>query len=96
MHFYMLLRDIIEEEENVNNELFQKYIKFKKPSLMQKVLRNNDFVNIIKSDLKNLKDDIKIMSKNEKKKRIKQSDKVLDIVEDVLEFINGQNQEEKY
>ena len=30
----MLLRDIIEEEENVNNELFQKYIKFKKPSLM--------------------------------------------------------------
>ena len=95
MHFYMLLRDIIEEEENVNNELFQKYIKFKKPSLMQKVLRNNDFVNIIKSDLKNLKDDIKIMSKNEKK-RIKQSDRVLDIVEDVLEFINGQNQEEKY
>ena len=91
----MLLRDIIEEEENVNNELFQKYIKFKKPSLMQKVLRNNDFVNIIKSDLKNLKDDIKIMSKNEKK-RIKQSDRVLDIVEDVLEFINGQNQEEKY
>ena len=67
MHFYMLLRDIIEEEENVSNELFQKYIKFKKPSLMQKVLRNNDFVNIIKSDLKNSKDDIKIMSKNEKK-----------------------------
>ena len=34
---------------------------------MLKVLRNNDCVNSIKSDLKNLRDDIKVMSKNEKK-----------------------------
>ena len=30
------------------------------------------------------------------KKRIEQPDRVLDIVEDFLEFTNGQNQEGKY
>ena len=48
--FNILLRDITEEEINVNIELFQKYFKFTKPSLMLKILknvsdkeRNNDF-----------------------------------------------------
>ena len=71
--FDMLLRDITEEEENINNKLFQKYFKFTRPSLMLKVKnvedkdKNNYFVNIIKSDLEDLKDDIKTMSENEEK-----------------------------
>ena len=47
------LRDIAEEEENINNELFQKYFTFTKPSLMLKIFKNeddkekhNDFVNV--------------------------------------------------
>ena len=71
--FDIQLRDIAEEEENTNNELFEKYFIFTKPSLMLKVYKNvddkekhNDFVNVIKSGLIDLKDDITKMPENEK------------------------------
>ena len=90
------LRDIAEEEENINNELFQKYFTFTKPSLMLKIFKNeddkekhNDFVNVTKSGLIDLKDITK-MTENEK--RIEQLDRVIAIVEEILEF-NRQIQE---
>ena len=58
--FDMLLRDIAEEEENIDNELFQKYFKFTKPSSTLKVKnvedkdKSNYFVNIFESDLEDL------------------------------------------
>ena len=58
--FDMLLRDITEEEENIDNELFQKYFKFTKPSSTLKVKnvedkdKSNYFVNIFESDLEDL------------------------------------------
>ena len=95
--FDILLRDITEEEEKINNELFEKCFTFTKPSFMLKVLKNqngkeksNDFVNVIKSGLTDFKNDIKIMPDNETK--TKQLDRVVDIVEEILEF-NEQNQE---
>ena len=94
--FDIKLRDIAEEEENINNELFQKYFTFTKPSLMLKIFKNeddkekhNDFVNVTKSGLIDLKDITK-MTENEK--RIEQLDRVIAIVEEILEF-NRQIQE---
>ena len=94
--FDIILRDIAEEEENINNELFQKYFTFTKPSLMLKIFKNeddkekhNDFVNVTKSGLIDLKDITK-MTENEK--RIEQLDRVIAIVEEILEF-NRQIQE---
>ena len=95
--FDILLRDITEEEEKINNELFEKCFTFTKPSFMLKVLKNqndkeksNDFVNVIRSGLTDFKNDIKMMPDNETK--TKQLDRVVDIVEEILEF-NEQNQE---
>ena len=94
--FDIKLRDIAEEEEDINNELFQKYFTFTKPSLMLKIFKNeddkekhNDFVNVTKSGLIDLKDITK-MTENEK--RIEQLDRVIAIVEEILEF-NRQIQE---
>ena len=94
--FDIKLRDIAEEEENINNELFQKYFTFTKPSLMLNIFKNeddkekhNDFVNVTKSGLIDLKDTTK-MTENEK--RIEQLDRVIAIVEEILEF-NRQIQE---
>ena len=94
--FDIKLRDIAEEEENINNELFQKYFTFTKPSLMLKIFKNeddkekhNDFVNVTKSGLIDLKDITK-MTENEK--RNEQLDRVIAIVEEILEF-NRQIQE---
>ena len=78
-------------------ELFQKYFRFTKPSLMLKVLKNvedkeknNDFVGLIKSSLTEFKDDIKWISEDEK--RIEQSDRKVDIIEEILDF-NEQNKD---
>ena len=58
-------------------------IKYKK--------KNNKLVNVIKSGLSDLKDKIKEMSEDEKKKKIEQTANILKIVEEILEF-NKQNQ----
>ena len=54
--------------------------------------RNNDLVNMIKSGLSDLKDEIKEMSEDETK--IEKPDKIVDLVEKILEF-NEQNQKEE-
>ena len=54
--------------------------------------KNYDFVNIIKSGLNDLKDDIKNMSLDEK--RIEQPNKMADIVEEIYGF-NTQDQKEE-
>ena len=78
-------------------ELFQKYFRFTKPSLMLKVLKNvedkeknNDFVGLIKSSLIEFKDDIKWISEDEK--RIEQPGRKVDIIEEILDF-NEQNKD---
>ena len=86
-------------EAHVNKEIFEKYFKLQKPSLMYKVLRrtndkekNSKLVNIFNSGLKDLKEKIKKMSKEERK--IEKPDKIVKIVKKILNF-NKQNQEGK-
>ena len=52
--------------------------------------KNNELVNVIKSGLSDLKDEIKKMSEDEKE--IEKPDKILKIVEEILDFNNKQNQ----
>ena len=52
--------------------------------------KNNGLVNVIKSGLSDLKDEIKKMS--EAAKEIEKPDKILKIVEEILDFNNKQNQ----
>ena len=85
------------EETDMNWELFQKYFKFTKPSALLKKLcctnntkENKKLVDLIESGLKDLKDEIKEMSENEIE--IERPDKMLDLVQEILEF-NRQNQE---
>ena len=52
--------------------------------------KNNDLINVIKSELSDLKNEIEEIS--EDGIQIKQPDKIVDIVERILEF-NRQNQE---
>ena len=92
--FNIKLRNIIEEEENINMELFQKYFN---ASLMLKVLKNvedkeknHDFVSLIKSSLTEFTDNIKWISEDEK--RIEQSDRKVDIIEEIIDF-NEQNKD---
>ena len=79
--------------------LFKKYFYYDVPSFLLKELykiknkeKNNVFVNITNSGLKDLKEDIKVMS--EKEKENEKPDKVVKIVEEILKF-NKQNQEGK-
>ena len=52
--------------------------------------KNNELVNVIKSRLSDLKDEIKEMSEDEEE--IEKPDKILKIVEEILDFNNKQNQ----
>ena len=79
--------------------LFKKYFYYDAPSFLVKELykiknkeKDNVFVNITNSGLKDLKEDIKVMS--EKEKENEKPDKVVKIVEEILKF-NKQNQEGK-
>ena len=60
---------IIDQETDINEELFKKYFKIQKPSDMLMYLnktndkeKNNELVNVINSGLKDLKEEIKKMS----------------------------------
>ena len=82
---------INKEETHVNQEIFQKYFKIQKPSLMYNVLRtlndkekNSNLVDMFNSALKDLKKDIKNMSEAEKE--IEQPDEIIRVVEMILEF----------
>ena len=81
----------------INMELFQKYFNFQVPSFILKDLdhtttkkENIDLVNRTKSGFSNLKEETEEMSENQK--AIQTSDKIVNIVEEILEF-NRQNQQ---
>ena len=76
---------IIEEETEINEELFKKYFVLEKPTdILNKLYdlndkeKNNKLVDIIKSGLFDLENDIGYMSKNEIK--IEKPYKIVDIV----------------
>ena len=80
------------ESKGINYDLFRKYFNFETPTQLTKKLfeikdkkKNNDFVEEIKSRWSKLKDEIKEMSENERKK-IEQPDKISKIVEEILKF----------
>ena len=84
------------ESKSIRYELFKRYFYFLAPIVLAKYLydtkdkkENNELVNVIKSGIIDLKDEIEKMSEDEKK--IEKPDKILKIVEEILEF-NKQNQ----
>ena len=92
------VKKIIEYIENkskyINYDLFKDYFKFVVPSALVKKLyeikkkkKKNKLVNLIKSGLSDLKDRIEEMSEDEKK--IEQPPKILKIVEEIVEFNEG-------
>ena len=77
--------------------MFKKHFNFVVPSALIKQLykiknrkKSNELVNVIKSGLSDLKDEIKKMSEDEKE--IEKPDKISKIVEEILDFDNKQNQ----
>ena len=84
------------KETGISRGLFQKYFRFQRPSDMLKSVyktndknKNNKLVNVIKSELNDLKNEIENM--DEKEKEIEKPNVMVDIVEVILEF-NKQNQ----
>ena len=87
------------ESKDINYDLFKEYFDFEVPTVLAKILyetkdkkKNNDLVELIRIRWSNLKDEIKEMSKEEIE--IEKPDKILKIVEEILEF-NKQNQSGK-
>ena len=92
-----LIKQIIDEETDINDDLFNKYFKFQRPSDMLMLLnktndteKNNKLVNLINSRLKDLKEEIKKMSEVEIEN--KDPELIVKIVEKILKF-NKQNQQ---
>ena len=92
-----MIKQITDEEKDINDEIFKRYFKFQRPSDVFVFLNKkndtemkNQLVNLINSGLKDLKKEIKKMSKAEKE--IEKPDKIVNIVEKILKF-NKQNQE---
>ena len=87
------------KEANINSEIFQRHLKFHRPSDMLKLVyktnnkkKSSELVNIIQSGLSGLKNEIKNMSEEEKE--IEKPNEIIDIVEEILKF-NKQNQQEQ-
>ena len=92
-----LSKQIIDEETDINEELFKKYFNFQRPSDMLMFLnktndkeKNNELVNVINSGLEDLKEEIEKMSKEEKE--IEDPESIVKIVEKIVKF-NNQKQE---
>ena len=88
---------INKEDTDINSELFKKHFSFQRPSEILKAVyttktrrTNEKLVNVIKTGLSDLKNEIKEMSDDEIE--IEKPNKIVDIVEKILEF-NKQNQE---
>ena len=88
---------INQEETDMNKELFKKHVFFQTPSALLKNLnktndkeKNNELVKVMISGLKDLKEEIKNVSKKEIK--IKNPESIVEIVEMILKF-NKQNQQ---
>ena len=93
-----MIKQITDEEKDINDDLFNKYFKIRRPSDMLMFLNKNtdtkmknQLVNLINSELKDLKEEIKKMSKEEKD--IEKPDKTVNIVKKILKF-NEKNQQE--
>ena len=85
------LRDIENELQGINYELFEKYFKFSVLTVFTKALtetnnkkQNIALVNVINSGLKDLKKEITNMIKE--KKETEKPDKIMDFVAQVLAF----------
>ena len=92
-----LIKQITDEEKDINDEIFKQYFKVQMPSDMLMFLSKNNniemknqLVNLINSGLKDLKEEIKKMSKEEID--TEKPDKIVNIVEKILKF-NEQNQQ---
>ena len=92
-----LIKQIIDEETDINNDLFNKYFKFQRSSDMLMLLnksndteKNNKLVNLINSGLKDIREEIKKMSEAEIE--IEDPESIVEIVEKILKF-NKQNQQ---
>ena len=90
-------KQIIDDEIDLNEELFKKHFNFQKPSDMLMLLnktkdktKNNELVSVINSGLKDLKEEIKKMSEAEKE--IENPESIVNIIEKILKF-NKQNQQ---
>ena len=86
-----LIKQIIDEETDINDDLFNKYFKFQRPSDMFILLnktndteKNNKLVNLINSGLKDLKEEIEKMSEAEIENEDPES--IVEIVEKILKF----------
>ena len=95
----VLNKYITDEETNINEEVFKKYFNFQKSSDMIMLLnktkdkqKNDELVKVIFSGLKDLKEKIKKMPKEEIE--IENLDEIVRVVEMILEF-NKQNQQGK-
>ena len=86
-------KEFIENIENksINYNLFKEYFNFESPTVLTKQLykiknkkENSELVNVIKSGLIYLKDEIRKMSEDEKK--IEKPNEIVNIVEEILEF----------
>ena len=76
---------INKKKTDITNELFKKHFNFQRPSDMLKLLyttrdktKNDELVNAINSGIKDVKEDIEVMSEVEKKKE--KAHKILQIV----------------
>ena len=98
-------KEFIENIENksktINYKLFKDYFKFESPTALTEQLykiknknKNNELVNVIKSGMIDLKNKINKMSKDEKE--IEKPDRILEIVDEIIDFNNKiQEQQEK-
>ena len=82
---------INKEKPHINNELFRKPFRVQDPSVMYKVLyetndkeKNSKLVDIFNSRLKDLKEEIKNMSKEERENE--NPELIVKIVEMILKF----------
>ena len=92
-----MIKQVIDEETDINDDLFNKYFKIQRLSDMLVLLnktndteKNNKLVSLINSGLKDLKEEIKKMSEAEKE--IEDPESIVNIVEKILKF-NKQNQQ---
>ena len=86
-----MIKQITDEETDINDDLFNKYFKFQRSSDILALLnktndteRNNKLVSLINSGLKGLKKEIKKMS--EEKIAIENPNLIVEIVEKILKF----------
>ena len=97
-YYKTLIKQIIDEEIDINDDLFNKYFKFQRPTDIMLMLlnkandieKNNELVSVIKSGLKDLKEEIKKMSEAEIENE--DSESIVEIVKKILKF-NKQNQQ---